>query len=93
VTAQGGDFRTARCWCNRPVARDVVDAVECAEHDNPPPTARSGIPRPGMAAALALALACIAIPLGVLVAHLRADYAVIPTPDGPAVIHVQEDAP
>ena len=43
--------------------------------------------------ATALALACFAFPLGTLVAHLRADYAVIPTPDGPAVIHVQEDTP
>ena len=28
---------TRRCWCYRPVAKDVPGAWLCAEHDDPPP--------------------------------------------------------
>ncbi len=79
--------------CGRPVPDESYCGCCCLNHDNPPPRPRPGIPRPEPGVATALALAWVAIPLGTLVAHLRADYAVIPTPDGPAVIHVQEDTP
>lgn len=29
--------RIRRCWCGRPVAPDYPDAIECANHDDPPP--------------------------------------------------------
>lgn len=26
-----------RCYCGRPVAKDIADSVYCGEHDYPPP--------------------------------------------------------
>lgn len=28
---------TRRCWCLRPVAKDIPDSLYCGNHDNPPP--------------------------------------------------------
>lgn len=28
---------TRRCWCYRPVAKDIPGSVLCGEHDYPPP--------------------------------------------------------
>jgi len=75
-----------RCWCGRPVARDVADAVLCAEHDNPPPRPRPGIPHPGMGASIGLALCCMAVPFGILAQQFDARFDIQPSPDGAIVV-------
>ena len=79
---------TARCWCGRPVARDVPDAYLCAEHDDAPPNPRPGIWHPGFAAAVVLALAVMVGSLGVLLVQFDARFDVQPSPAGPTVVEV-----
>ena len=79
--------------CGRPVPDDSPCGCCCWNHDDAPSPARRWFPSAGTGIAVTCAALLLTAGVGVLAQQFDRHYDVIPTPDGPAVIHVQEDAP